>query len=110
MFQLDLVNLDELNSKTVDGRRFYDTPDGLSYPSVTTVVGILSKDDIQAWRMRVGEKRANEITSAAITRGNEVHKLAELYVKNELKEQQSLFDGWFDDEVQSRMKYIAENL
>ena len=52
MFELDLVNLDELNSKTVDGRRFYDTPDGLSYPSVTTVVGILSKDDIQAWRMR----------------------------------------------------------
>ena len=92
MFELDLVNLDELNSKTVDGRRFYDTPDGLSYPSVTTVVGILSKDDIQAWRMRVGEKVADEITRAATTRGNEVHKLAELYVKNELKEQQSLFD------------------
>jgi hypothetical protein len=54
MFELDLVNLEELNSKTIDGRRFYDTPDGLSYPSVTTVTGILSKDDIQAWRMRVG--------------------------------------------------------
>ena len=43
MFELDLVNLEELNSKTLNGRRFYDTPDGLSYPSVTTVVGILSK-------------------------------------------------------------------
>ena len=42
--------------------------------------------------MRVGEKVADEITRAATTRGNEVHKLAELYVKNELKEQQSLFD------------------
>jgi genome maintenance exonuclease 1 len=92
MFELDLVNLEELNSKTLNGRRFYDTPDGLSYPSVTTVVGILSKDDIQAWRMRVGEKKADAITKAAITRGNEVHKLAEYYVKNELKQQQSLFD------------------
>jgi len=88
----DLVKLDELSVKTDEGKRLYQTPQGQSYPSVTTVTGILSKDDIQAWRIRVGEEKADQITRAATSRGNKVHKLAELYLKNELFSQSTLFD------------------
>ena len=88
----DLVKLDELSAKMEEGKRLYQTPQGKSYPSVTTVTGILSKDDIQAWRIRIGEEKADQITRAATSRGNEVHKLAELYLKNELFSQSTLFD------------------
>jgi len=88
----DLITLDELSARTEKGKRFYQTPQGQSYPSVTTVTGILSKDDIQAWRRRIGEDKADQITKAATSRGNEVHKLAELYLKNELFSQSTLFD------------------
>ncbi len=91
-FTHDLIKLNELSVKTEEGKRLYQTPQGKSYPSVTTVTGILSKDDIQAWRQRIGEEKADQITRAATSRGNEVHKLAELYLRNELFSQSTLFD------------------
>ena len=91
-FTHDLIKLNELSVKTEEGKRLYQTPQGKSYPSVTTVTGILSKDAIHSWRQRIGEEKADQITRAATSRGNEVHKLAELYLKNELFSQSTLFD------------------
>ena len=91
-FTHDLIKLNELSVKTEEGKRLYQTPQGKSYPSVTTVTSILSKDAIHAWRQRIGEEKADQITRAATSRGNEVHKLAELYLKNELFSQSTLFD------------------
>ena len=59
---------------------------------MTSVTGILAKDSILAWRQRIGEDKADQITKAATSRGNEVHRLAELYLKNELFSQENLFD------------------
>ena len=91
-FTHNLIKLNELSVKTEEGKRLYQTPQGKSYPSVTTVTGILSKDAIHSWRQRIGEEKADQITRAATSRGNEVHKLAELYLKNELFSQSTLFD------------------
>ncbi len=91
-FKHELVELYQLQATTTNGKRFYDTPEGDSYPSVTTITGLLSREAIQAWRLRVGEKAANKITKAATTRGTKVHKLAEMYLRNELVLQTSLFD------------------
>ena len=91
-FKHELVELDQLKAATANGKRFYETPEGDSYPSVTTITGLLSREAIQAWRLRVGEKAANKITKAATTRGTKVHKLAEMYLRNELVLQTSLFD------------------
>ena len=90
-FQHDLVKLAELNTKSVEGGRFYETPDGQSYPSVTTVTGLLSRDGIQAWRKRIGEKKADEISKAATMTGTRVHKLAEMYLRNEVFRQEDFF-------------------
>ena len=91
-FKHELVELDQLKAATANGKRFYETPEGNSYPSVTTITGLLSREGIQAWRLRVGEEVANKITKAATTRGTKVHKLAEMYLRNELVLQTSLFD------------------
>tara|TARA_B100001245_G_scaffold228176_1_gene205230 strand:+ start:156 stop:836 length:681 start_codon:yes stop_codon:yes gene_type:complete len=90
-FQHDLVKLTELSVKTVERGRFYETPDGQSYPSVTTVTALEGRDDIQAWRKRIGEKKADEISKAAMMTGTRVHKLAEMYLRNEVFRQEDFF-------------------
>jgi len=65
-----------------NGRR-YLSPEGNKYPSITTVLGVLSKAGIAAWRARVGEEEANKISHKATTRGTAVHDLVEKYLDNE---------------------------
>jgi len=91
-FKHELVQLKELNTKSSDKGRFYETPEGQSYPSVTTITGLLSKASILAWRQRVGDSKADAITKAATTRGNKVHKMAEMYLRNEMASQIKLFE------------------
>ena len=76
------VVLPKLTRKTTEAGRRYFTPDGAAYPSITTVLGILSKQGIIDWRKRVGQAEANRISTQAATRGTAVHKLAEDYIDN----------------------------
>jgi len=76
--------LQDLQSETFpDGRRFYKLPDGTKLPSVTTVIGAQKKHIFQAWRNKVGEEVANEISKKATTRGTKIHKMCEDYLNNE---------------------------
>jgi genome maintenance exonuclease 1 len=76
------VNLPDLETVSVDGKRHYVTPGG-TFPSVTTVLGEkLSKDGLIAWRERVGEEEANKISTQAANRGTSIHTLAEAYLMN----------------------------
>ena len=76
------ITLPKMTRKTTEQGRKYFTPDGNAYPSITTVLGILSVDGIMKWRKRVGEEEANKISHQAATRGTSVHKLAEDYIDN----------------------------
>lgn len=73
----------DLNTETIDGKRFYKTPDGMMYPSVTTITSLHGKDKILEWRKRVGEEEANRISTKASGRGTRVHKICESYLNNE---------------------------
>ena len=74
---------EELKSETNEaGQRFYLTPSGEKYPSVTTVLGSLTKDGIVQWRKRVGEEEANKITRRAANRGTQLHTICEQYILN----------------------------
>jgi genome maintenance exonuclease 1 len=77
--------LEKLTRAAVDGKRIYKTPSGKGYPSVTTVLGILGKEDLQKWRDRVGHVEANKISTQASRRGTAVHKLCEDYLDNDPK-------------------------
>jgi genome maintenance exonuclease 1 len=75
--------IENLNTETVDDKRYYVTPSGQRLPSVTTVLGAMKKKEIMAWRRKVGEVEANRISKLATGRGNRVHSLAEKYLMNE---------------------------
>ena len=77
------IGYDDLVADTRETGRVYVAPDGSRYPSVTTVLGILSEDSIREWRQRVGEEKANSITRKAASRGTDMHTLVEHYLKNE---------------------------
>jgi len=80
------VNLPSLKLTQVnleDGKRYYVTPEGNKYPSVTTMLSHFSKNAILEWRNKVGHEQANKISKAASGRGTRLHKLAEKYLANE---------------------------
>ena len=83
MFRNDIIELPQL--VRIDGeQRFYQTPDGNKYPSVTTVLSEMSdKTAIIKWRKRVGEEEANRVSGRATRRGTAVHSLLEKFVLNE---------------------------
>jgi CRISPR/Cas system-associated exonuclease Cas4 (RecB family) len=84
MFNHEKQLNDFAQDKTVPGvgRKYY-TETGAAYPSVTTVLGVLSRDSIKAWRKRVGNEEANKISGQAATRGTKIHLLCEKVLDNE---------------------------
>jgi len=77
------IGYEDLIATTTDTGRTYSTPDGKSYPSITTVLSILSEDAIRAWRERVGVEQADIISGKASRRGTKVHSIVEKYLSNE---------------------------
>ena len=82
------VGLDpiQMNTVEVDGKRYYLTPEGDKYPSITTVIGANPKKQaaLAKWRARVGVEAAQKKSTNSSTRGTRVHKLIEDYLNNEL--------------------------
>jgi genome maintenance exonuclease 1 len=83
-------NYQALERHNIDGVRKYATPDGENLPSVTTILDATkteeSKQALLRWRLGVGHKKAQEITTEAASRGTRMHKYLEDYIKTgELK-------------------------
>lgn len=83
MFKHIPLELPKLKRVTVDGARFYETPTGNKYPSVTAVTGLRGQAHIHEWRKQVGEEEANKISARASSRGTRIHSLCEDYLNNE---------------------------
>ena len=77
---LDKSKLPVTKGKKIDGFRFYDI-DGKAYPSITTVLGIQKKAQLQEWRDKIGENVANWEMGRAARRGKATHLLIEQYIK-----------------------------
>lgn len=67
----------KLEETTLNGSRFYKTPEGL-FPSVTTVVGWEKQKFFSEWRSKNPEE-SKRVTA----RGTKFHSLLEKYIKNE---------------------------
>tara|TARA_E500000178_G_C17021083_1_gene755618 strand:+ start:1857 stop:2561 length:705 start_codon:yes stop_codon:yes gene_type:complete len=76
----------ELSKTAKDGKRHYQTPDGRTIPSVTTVLSA-TKDmtHLHAWRKRVGIAKAQQITQESANIGTVMHKSLEKHVKGEAR-------------------------
>lgn len=97
MFEHVGVELQEMNAVTTESGRKYRTPEGIDYPSITTVLSILSRDSIAKWRKKVGEEEANRISYRASTRGTAVHEIIEKYINND----ENFKDGYTPDIIAS---------
>ena len=82
MFKHLEKELPTLSRETIDGVRYYDTPDQ-KLVSITSVISFFNGDKFTKWRKRVGEEKANAITRKATSRGTDMHTLTEHYLKNE---------------------------
>jgi genome maintenance exonuclease 1 len=76
------IEIPEIKTENINGGRYYVTPTGVKYPSITTVLSILSKKAIMEWRKRVGAEEANKISTKAARRGTNVHQMCEDYLNN----------------------------
>ena len=99
MFNHVDVKLSPLERETIDGVRYYQIPDEeelLKLVSITSVTSFYNRAKFAAWRKKIGEEKANEITAKATSRGTDMHTLTEHYLKNEeLPEVQPLSDFLF---------------
>ena len=82
---LQKYNYTHISRESVEGKRHYCLPDGSKVPSVTTILDKTkpqeAKDSLLAWRKRVGEAKAKEITTEAAGRGTRMHKFLEDFIK-----------------------------
>jgi hypothetical protein len=75
----------EMEVHNIGGMRFYEAPNGLKYPSITTVLGKRpgKQEGLQKWRDRVGEQQARAISGKAARRGTAFHFCVEDYLQNQ---------------------------
>jgi genome maintenance exonuclease 1 len=76
------VSLPPLQTRSIDKKRFYITPEGAEYPSITTVLSSRNKAGLHEWRKRVGDEVANYVSGKAASRGTKVHHMCEDYLNN----------------------------
>lgn len=67
-----------------NGKRYYTTPAGIQYPSITTLLGHKEKPWLTDWRNSLGHDKAAKETKRASERGDAIHKLIEIYLDNKL--------------------------
>ena len=77
------LTLPDVTTQTIQGKRFYVTPEGNKYPSITTVLSGKGNEGITKWRESVGNDVANQIMRSAAKRGTAVHQLVEDYLNND---------------------------
>lgn len=78
-----MPELISLETEEIDGKRWYITPAGIKVPSVTTVLGHSKKHILTEWRKKVGDDKAQEISTRASIRGTKFHNMMEKYLRNE---------------------------
>jgi len=94
--------------KVIDGKRFYVTPDGNNYPSITTILAQQENLGLEAWKAKVGEKEAKRISKESARIGTAVHQLAEYYLSNVQvkldKEEKKIIDTF------NRLRFLLGNI
>lgn len=84
LFNHKFFEFEELPRVVIEGKRYYQLPDGSLAKSVTTAISDASdKTALYEWRAKVGEVEANKISTQAANRGTALHSICEHYLLNE---------------------------
>lgn len=92
--KFNFIDIDKSVLPTAKGKRkgkyrFYDI-NGTNYPSVTSILGVRKKIELQQWRDKIGENVANWEMGRAARRGTATHNLIESYIKGETLTEKSV--------------------
>jgi genome maintenance exonuclease 1 len=82
-FKHNTINLPRLEAQEINNRRYYVTPQGKFYPSITTLLGQTSKESIESWKKSIGEENAKQISEYACALGENLHYVIEKYLDND---------------------------
>ena len=89
-------------------KRYYVTPDGNSYPSITSILAQQENLGLEAWKAKVGEKEAKRISQESARIGTAVHQMAEFYLSNYAvrldKEEKKIMDTF------NRLRFLLGNI
>ena len=82
---ITLDTIQPIELKSVDGSkgRFYTTPSGEKYPSITTILGSGDKPWLTEWRNSMGIDKADKEMKRAAVRGTAVHLMIERFLQND---------------------------
>lgn len=106
------VNVGELptvTTETIDRKRFYVTPEGNKYPSITTVLGVRKNKELFEWRQKVGEEVAGYIARTAAQKGTKVHHMCEDYLNNDFDEEKHK-KNFFPYCLFTQLKSVLKNI
>lgn len=106
---LDIVKPVEIDTIESDSGRFYVTPTGNHYPSITTILGHGDKPWLQEWREGMGQHRADAEMKRAATRGTAVHAMVENYLNNHTNPTAGHLNEHIADFMQLRMRLNKVN-
>jgi hypothetical protein len=77
--------------------------DGVEYPSVTEIIGIISKPFLARWRGKIGNAKADQVSRESADIGNQVHACIDKFLKGEMvtfcgadEHVKPPFVAWFD--------------
>lgn len=73
----------DIRSTDTNHGRFYTTPQGNVYPSITTILGDGDKTWLKEWREGMGQERADAEAQRAAIRGTAVHSMIEKHLNND---------------------------
>lgn len=83
IFKHNKIDLPVLQTQEGNERRYYITPEGKYYPSITTLLGQCSKESIASWKASIGEGAAKVISDYACSLGENLHYVVEKYLDND---------------------------
>lgn len=109
---LEPIDIPEAVDTTLSsGKRFYETPEGNKYPSITTILGAKEKPWLKEWQKMLGASAAAKETKRCSDRGTAIHEMAERYLNNE---DRSEFRGQYDaqhvagfNQLKPRLNHIS---
>ena len=82
-FELLDYGFESLPTENIDGKRYYITPTGEKYPSVTSVTGLLNRDGIKNGEKELVRKLQTRYQLNLARHGTSAHQLFEDYIKND---------------------------
>lgn len=105
-FKHDFLPNLKLQQVNTENFRYYQGADGIKYPSVTSVLGMKEKPELEAWMKAVGPDQVEKSKKIATHRGSQLHLMCEYYLKNILQDNMDSFNSFDIDGFKRIQPYL----